>query len=142
MPGGITKLAWPRAPSAGSTEATTTWTSAIPPLVAHDLVPLRIHSSLASWYSARVRIALTSLPASGSEAQNAPSLTEPGSPNISGSHSPICSGVPLLATATAARVLPTRDSPMPASPQNSSSKAIGMPSPLASSHCAEKKSSE
>ncbi len=91
---------------------------------------------------ARVRIEPTSLPAPGSEAQNAPSLTSPASPNISGSHSPICSGVPLLATATAARVLPTRDSAMPASPQNSSSKAIGMPSPLGSSHWLEKKSSE
>ena len=50
--------------------------------------------------------------------------------------------MPLLATATAASVLPTRDSAMPASPQNSSSNAIGMPSPLGSSHCAEKKSSE
>ena len=87
-------------------------------------------------------MAPTSLPASGSEAQNAPSFTSPGAPNISGSHSPICSGVPLLATATAASVLPTRESAMPASPQKSSSKAIGMPSPLGSSHWLEKKSSE
>jgi hypothetical protein len=46
--GGITKLAWPRLFSAGSTVATTTWTLAMPPLVIHALVPLRTHSSLAS----------------------------------------------------------------------------------------------
>ncbi len=45
VPGGITKLAWPRALSSGSTAATTTWTSAIPPLVMKILVPLRTHSS-------------------------------------------------------------------------------------------------
>ena len=48
VPGGTTKLAWPRAPSSGSTDATTTWTSAMPPLVIHVLVPLSTHSSLAS----------------------------------------------------------------------------------------------
>ena len=42
------KLAWPRPLSSGSTEATTTWTSAMPPLVIHALVPLSTHSSLAS----------------------------------------------------------------------------------------------
>ena len=42
------KLAWPRAPSVGSTVATTTWTSAMPPLVIQVLVPLMTHSSLAS----------------------------------------------------------------------------------------------
>ena len=46
--GGMMKLAWPRLRSVGSTVATTTWTSAMPPLVAHALVPLRTHSSLAS----------------------------------------------------------------------------------------------
>src|SRR5271169_2090457 len=49
-------------------------------------------------------MAPTSLPASGSDEQNAPSLTSPGLPNICGSHSPICSLVPLLATAVAATV--------------------------------------
>ena len=48
VPGGTTKLAWPRPFSAGSTVATTTWTSAMPPLVIHALVPLSTHSSLAS----------------------------------------------------------------------------------------------
>ena len=44
-PCGTTKDAWPRVPSAGSTVATTTWTSAIPPLVMKTLVPFRTHSS-------------------------------------------------------------------------------------------------
>ena len=48
VPGGTTKLAWPRPFSSGSTAATTTWTSAMPPLVIHALVPLSTHSSLAS----------------------------------------------------------------------------------------------
>ena len=42
------KLAWPRALSSGSTEATTTCTSAIPPLVTHVLVPFSVHSSAAA----------------------------------------------------------------------------------------------
>ncbi len=37
--------AWPREPSSRSTEAITTWTSAIPPLVAHAFWPLITHSS-------------------------------------------------------------------------------------------------
>ena len=48
VPGGTTKLAWPRPLSSGSTAATTTWTSAMPPLVIHAFVPLSTHSSLAS----------------------------------------------------------------------------------------------
>ena len=74
VPGGTTKLACPRVRSSGSTTAVTTCTSAIPPLVAQVLVPLRTHSSLASSYVARVRIAPTSEPASGSEEQNAAEL--------------------------------------------------------------------
>src|SRR5215472_655861 len=100
------------------------------------------HSSVASSYLARVRMAPTSLPASGSDEQNAPSFTSPGLPNICGSHSPICSFVPLLATAIAARPEPTRDRPIPASPQNNSSNATTVPSPLGSNHCVLKKSSE
>ena len=78
VPGGTTKLAWPRARSSGSTTAVTTWMSAMPPLVAQVLVPLMTHSSLASSYVARVRIAPTSLPASGSEEQNDASLEVTG----------------------------------------------------------------
>ena len=57
VPGGMTKAAWPREPSSRSTEAITTWTSAMPPLVAQAFWPLRTHSSLASSYLAVVRIA-------------------------------------------------------------------------------------
>src|SRR5215472_13870422 len=87
-------------------------------------------------------MAETSLPASGSDEQNAASLMSPGEPNICGTHSPTCSLVPLAETATAASELPTMDRPMPASPQNSSSNATGMPSPVGPSHCSAKNSSE
>ena len=142
VPGGTTKLAWPRVRRSGSTTAVTTCTSASPPLVAHVLVPLRIHSSVASSYRARVRIAPTSDPASGSEEQNAAMCRSPGEPNICGTHSPTCSGVPLALTAAAASVVPTIDRPMPASPQNSSSIATGIPSPVSSKACVAKKSIE
>ncbi len=55
VPGGMTKAAWPREPSSRSTLAITTWTSAMPPLVAHAFCPLITHSSLASSYLAVVR---------------------------------------------------------------------------------------
>ena len=42
-------------PNSGSTTPTTTWMSAMPPLVIHALVPLSTHSSLASSYLALVR---------------------------------------------------------------------------------------
>ena len=42
---GTTNEAWPRCPSSGSTVATTTVTSAIPPFVMKTLVPFRIQSS-------------------------------------------------------------------------------------------------
>ena len=48
VPGGMTNAAWPREPSSRSTDATITWTLAMPPLVAHAFWPLRTHSSLAS----------------------------------------------------------------------------------------------
>ena len=45
VPFSTTNEAWPRWPSSGATLATTTWTSAIPPLVMKTLVPLSTHSS-------------------------------------------------------------------------------------------------
>ena len=48
VPGGTMKLACPRLPSEGSTEATMMCTLAMPPLVAQVLVPFSTHSSLAS----------------------------------------------------------------------------------------------
>ena len=80
MFGGTTNAAWPREPSDESTTACTTWMLAMPPLVAHALAPVSVHSSLASSYTARVRIAETSEPDSGSEEQNAATLTSPASP--------------------------------------------------------------
>ena len=78
MPGGTTNAAWPREPSSGSTDATTTCTLAMPPLVAHAFWPLRTHSSLASSYIARVRSDETSEPASGSETQKAATFGSSG----------------------------------------------------------------
>ncbi len=49
--GGTMKLAWPRPLSSGPTDATTTCTSAMPPLVIQVLVPLSTHSSVASSYT-------------------------------------------------------------------------------------------
>ena len=132
VPGGMTKAAWPREPSSRSTEAITTWTLAMPPLVAQAFWPLITHSSFASSYLAVVRIAETSEPASGSEAQKAPSLTSSGVPKHCGIHSPICSGVPCPKIAATASEVPMIAMPMPASPQNSSSLAIGSVSPVSS----------
>ncbi len=78
--GGMMKLAWPLEPNSGSTTATTTWMLAMPPLVIQVFVPLSNHSSVASWYTALVRYAATSEPASGSDAAKAPSLTSLASP--------------------------------------------------------------
>ena len=80
MPGGITKAAWPREPSSASTDATTTCTFAMPPLVAQAFWPFTTHSSLASSYLARVRSADTSEPASGSDTQKAPTFGSSGVP--------------------------------------------------------------
>lgn len=80
-------------------------------------------------------MAPTSLPASGSEEQKAASLTSLASPYIWGIQVPICSSVPLAMTPMAARPVPTIDRAMPASPQKSSSIAIGIPSPVGSKNC-------
>ena len=61
---GTMKEAWPRWPSSGSTVATTTFTSAMPPLEMKTLVPLSTHSSPSSL--AVVRSDLTSEPAPAS----------------------------------------------------------------------------
>ncbi len=64
VPGPITNDAWPRWPSSGSTVATTTWTSAMPPLVMKTFVPFRTHSSPSS-FAVLFRL-FTSEPACGS----------------------------------------------------------------------------
>ncbi len=48
VPSGTMNDAWPRLPSAGSTDATMTCRFAMPPFVIQVLVPLRTHSSVAS----------------------------------------------------------------------------------------------
>ena len=143
VPGGTTKLAWPRVRSSGSTTAVTTWTSAMPPLVAQVLVPLRTHSSLASSYVARVRIAPTSEPASGSEEQNAAELEVARACRTSAAPTRRpARRCRWRARPAAASAVPTIERPMPASPQNSSSIVIGMPSPVSSKAWVAKKSRE
>ena len=104
----------------------------MPPLVAHAFWPLSTHSSLASSYLAVVRIAETSEPASGSEAQKAATLGSSAVPKHCGIHSPICSGVPCPKIAATASEVPMIAMPMPASPQNSSSLTIGSVRPVSS----------
>ncbi len=136
------KLAWPLPFRSGSTEATTTWMSAMPPLVIQVLVPLRTHSSVASSYTARVRMALTSDPASGSDTQKAARATLSGVPKHCGTHSATCSGVPLPKIPATPRVVPKMARPMPASPQAISSMTTGTEMPVGSPNMLATKSSE
>ena len=71
---GTMNAAWPREPSSRSVWAMTTWTSAMPPLVAQAFWPLSVHVSEAASYLAVVRMLETSEPALGSEAQKAATL--------------------------------------------------------------------
>ena len=130
--GGMTNAAWPREPSVRSTVATMTWMFAIPPFVAHAFCPLRTHSSLASSYFAVVLRAETSEPASGSETQNEATCGSSTVPKHCGMNSPICSGVPEPKIEATASDVPMIAMPMPASPQNSSSLAIGIVRPVGS----------
>ena len=115
VPFGTTNEAWPRWPSSGSTVATTTLTSAIPPLVMKTFVPFRTHSSPSRF--AVVRRLLTSEPACGSVTAYAPSFRSSPMPRHSGTHWAICSGVPEEATPAAASPEPEIASAMPAQPQ-------------------------
>ena len=109
----------------------------MPPLVAQAFWPLSTHSSEASSYLALVRIAETSEPASGSEEQKAATFGSSALPKHCGIHSPICSPVPCPKIAATASEVPMIDIPIPASPQNSSSLAIGRVRPLSSAqNCA------
>src|SRR5215217_6228439 len=106
--GGTTKEAWPRDPSSGSTLATTTCTlgrSSNPPLVMNVFLAL-------------VRRLDTSEPAPGSVTQKEERWMSSGVPKHCGTHSAICSGVPLPAMPAAPRVLPKIASEIPASPQH------------------------
>jgi hypothetical protein len=120
------KLACPRLPSVGSTEATMMCTLAMPPLVAQVLTavqhPLVGYGLVVDGPGADR--GPTSLPASGSDGAEGGRASRRRVPNICGSPLP-----DLLARAVAdqrdgrQRAAPTRDSAMPASPQNSSSNA-------------------
>ena len=109
-----------------------TWMSAMPPFVIQVLVPLMTHSSLASSYLAEVRSELTSDPASASETAKAAVANLSGVPKHCGIHSPICSGVPLPRIPATPSVVPMMARPMPASPQNSSSRYSGNVRPVGS----------
>ena len=145
VPGGTTNDACPRLLSSGSTEATTTCkqgTCVMPPLVIHVLVPLITHSSFASSYTARVRNDDTSEPASASLTQNAATCRSSSVPKHCGTHSPICSGVPLPRMPDTPSVVPRIASVMPASPHASSSEIIGNVMPVGSPNALAMKSSE
>ena len=120
VPGGTTKLACPRVPSSGSTAATTTCTSAIPPFVMKIFWPLSTHSPFLR--TARVFIDDTSEPASGSVTANAPSAGLSGVPKQAGIHVAICSGVPCEKMAAIGSPVPWIASAIPAQPQVSSSE--------------------
>ena len=79
-----------------------------------------------------VRIAETSEPASGSEAQKAATFGSSAVPKHCGIHSPSCSGVPCPKIAATASEVPKMLIPIPASPQKSSSLTIGSVSPVSS----------
>jgi hypothetical protein len=100
VPGGTTKLAWPRWPRVGSTVATTTWTLAMPPLVMNTFWPFRTQSSPSR--TARVRRLETSEPAPGSVTANAPHLGLGRGAEQLGGPAGTWPGVPLAMRATRA----------------------------------------
>src|SRR5436853_4212908 len=106
----------------------------MPPLVIHVLVPLSTHSSFASSYTARVRNDETSEPASGSETANAERWTSSAVPKHCGTHSAICSGVPLPTMPDTPSVVPRSASVIPAQPHERSSLTIAIVSPVGSEH--------
>src|SRR5690606_23552824 len=86
---------------------------------------------------------LRSEPASGSVTQKAPRWILSAVPKHWGTHSMTWSGGPVRAMAAAARPEPKMARPMPASPQNSSSRATGRVRPVGSpSDAWAKKSNE
>ena len=121
---------WPRWPASGSTVATTTWTSAIPPLPMNTLWPSITQSSPSR--RARVWIERMSEPPLGSVTASAASLMSPGVPKHSGAQRTSCSSVAACRIAASASAGITIDSPIPAHPQNSSSIRIGSDSPVGS----------
>ena len=102
-------------------------TFAIPPLVAKIFCPFRTQESPSRF--ARVRRADTSDPALGSVTQNEATLGSSGVPNMCGAHWNSCSGFPEEASAERGRPVPMMARPMPAQPQDSSSRTIGSVTP-------------
>jgi hypothetical protein len=121
VPGGTMKLAWPSALEIGSTEATTTWMSAMPPLVIQVLVPLSTHSSVGLVVDGPGAHGADVGAGVGSDTQKAARAIFSGVPKHCGTHSAICSGVPLPKIPATPRVVPKMASPMPASPHAISS---------------------
>ena len=76
VPFGTMKTPWPRWPASGSTVATTTWTSAMPPLPMKTFCPSMTQSSPS--LRARVWMERTSLPPLGSVTARAASLMSLG----------------------------------------------------------------
>ena len=76
VPLGTMKTPWPRWPASGSTVATTTWTSAMPPLPMKTFCPSMTQSSPS--LRARVWIERTSLPPLGSVTASAASFRSSG----------------------------------------------------------------
>ena len=130
VPLGTMNTPWPRCPASGSTVATTTCTSAMPPLPMNTLWPSMTQSP-PSW-RARVWIERTSLPPLGSVTARAASLMSSGVPKHCGAHCTSCSSVAAWRIAASASAGMTIVSPMPAHPQNSSSIRIGSDRPVGS----------
>ncbi|MBS1251622.1 MAG: hypothetical protein MAG451_00655 [Anaerolineales bacterium] len=90
----------------------------MPPLEMNRFWPLMTYSSPSR--SARVVMAETSVPASGSVTAKAPSFTSPGSARR-GSHWAFCSSLPMRRMGIAASSEASTAVAMPAQPQKSSS---------------------
>ena len=130
VPLGTMNTPWPRWPASGSTVATTTCTSAMPPLPMKTFWPSMTQSSPS--LRARVWIERMSLPPLGSVTASAASFMSSGVPKHSGAHCTSCSSVAAWRIAASASAGMTIDSPMPAQPQNSSSMRIGSDRPVGS----------
>ena len=120
--GGTTKPAWPRAPRSGATDATTTCTAAMPPLVIHDLTPFsrpgvaRLVEHGASLQVADVRAGVGLRHAKGPEGDVTGLPEAPGDPL----RHPV-RGYRQATMAATGRVEPRIERAMPASPQANSS---------------------
>ena len=121
VPGGTMKLACPRAPSSGSTAATTMWRSAMPAVGDPGLRP--VDSPAVGGLvveSSRLQVAHIGPGVRLRDAKGRHGYTI-GLAEAPRAHSATCSGVPAATMQATPRVEPRMDSAMPASPQASSS---------------------